>query len=133
MNAPRTARRRVVEAPARRPPVELRALRAVVEADPDPDVSYLAQEDLAERQSAYERDEFGIVGVCVEADVLIEGTEQTLASPGLWGVESDLSEEELDQIVSEEWAALRNVLKAVGVPTDQLPHEADRAWIEWRT
>lgn len=133
MTAPRTARRRVVEAPPRRPPPELRALRAVVEEDPDPDVSYLDQEDLAERRASYSRNEFGIVGVHVEADVLIEGTEQVLSSPGLWGVESDLNEEELDQIVSEEWAALRNVLKAVGVSTDQLPREADRAWIEWRT
>jgi hypothetical protein len=127
------ARRRVVAVPARRPPAELRALRAVVEEDPDPDVSYLAQEDLAERRTAHERGEFGLVGVRVEADVFIEGTEQTLTSPGLWGVESDLSEDELDQLVAEEWSALRAVLKAVGVSTEQLPLEADREWIEWRT
>ncbi|KKK92191.1 hypothetical protein LCGC14_2705370, partial [marine sediment metagenome] len=31
------------------------------------------------------------------------------------------------------WAALRAVLKTVGVATEQLPLEADRKWIEWRT
>jgi hypothetical protein len=123
----------VVEVPTRRPPAELRALRAIVEEDPDPDVSYLAQEDLAERRAAHERGEFGFCGVRVEADVLIEGTEQTLMSPGLWGVENDLGDDELDQLVAEEWSALRNVLKAVGVPTAQLPLDADRDWLEWRT
>lgn len=132
MNAPRP-RRRVVEAPPRRPAVELRALRVVVEEDPDPDVTYLAQEDLAERQAAYERDEFALVVVRVEAEVVIAEVAQTLTSAGLAGVESDLDEGELDQIVAEEWSALRGVLKAVGVPTDQLPLEADREWIEWRT
>lgn len=105
----------------------------IVEDDPDPDVLYLAQEGFEERRKAHKRGEFGFLGVHVEADVLIEDTEQTLVSPGLGGIESDLVESELDQIVGEEWNALRAVLKTVGVATEQLPLEVDPEWIEWRT
>ena len=132
MSDPR-ARRRVVAAPPRKPPAELRGVRVIVEDDPDPDVSHLDQEGFEERRAAYKRGEFTFYGVHVESDMLIEETEQMLVSPGLWGIESDLSEEELDGIVSEEWAALRAVLKTVGVSTEQLPLEANREWIERRT
>jgi len=105
----------------------------IVEDDPDPDVAYLREAGFEERRKAHKRGEFKLLGVYVEADVVIEDTEQSLVSPGLWGVESDLSEEELGQIVGEEWGALRAVLKTVGVATEQLPLEVDREWIEWRT
>lgn len=105
----------------------------VVEEDPDPDVSYLDQDDFEDRRAAYKRGDFKFLGVRAEAEVVIESTDQVLSSPGLWGIEGDLDEEELARIVSEEWSVLRDVLKTVGVPTDKLPLEADRAWIEWRT
>jgi len=105
----------------------------IVEDDPDPDVSYLGEVGFEARRKAHKRGEFKLLGVHVEADVFIKDTEQTLVSPGLWGIESDLVEGELDQIVGEEWSALRAVLKTVGVTTEQLPLEVDREWIEWRT
>jgi hypothetical protein len=126
-------RPRVVAAPPRRPPAELRALRVVVEEDPDPDVSYLEQEGLEERLEEYRQGEFGFVTVRAEAEVGIAETEQILTSPGLAGIENDATPEEIEQIAAEEWAALRNVLKTVGVSTEQLPLELDREWIEWRT
>jgi len=49
------------------------------------------------------------------------------------GIESDSEDEYLDEIIAREWEALRAVLKTVGVPTDQLPLEVQREWIEWRT
>jgi hypothetical protein len=131
----RQARRRVVAAPARRPPAELRSIRVVVEHDPDPDVSFLEQEDLEDRLAAYRRGEFDFVGVRAEADVLVEDTVQTLTSGGLWGVESDSGEEYLVGVAVEEYEQLRRVLKTVGVPTAQLPAadaEQVRAWMEWR-
>lgn len=108
-------------------------MRVVVEEDPDPDVSYLEQDGFDERLAAYRNGEFSIVGVRAEADVFIEETEQTLTSSGLWGVESDLDEGELIESAQAEWEALRNVLKAVGVSTSELPLDAQREWIEWRT
>jgi hypothetical protein len=128
-----TPRRRVVAAPARRAPAELRVVRVIVEEDPDPDASYLDQDDFEDRRAAYKRGEFHFVGVRAEAEVTIEETEQVLTSPGLWGIEGDLDEEELMRVVSEEWSVLRDVLKTIGVSTEKLPLEANREWIEWRT
>lgn len=54
-------------------------------------------------------------------------------SPGLGGIESDTDEEELYRMASEEWIALREALIEIGVPTSQLPLDAGRGWIEWRT
>ena len=134
-DSPHAPRRRVVAAPARRPPAELQSIRVVVDHDPDPDTSYLEQDELEDRLAAYKRGEFDFVGVRAEADVLIEGTVQTLTSGGLWGVESDSGEEYLVGVAVEEYEQLRKVLKTVGVPTAQLPAadaETVRGWIEWR-
>ena len=134
MDTPR-ARRRVVAAPARRPPPELQSLRVLVEEDPDPEVSYLDQDEFEDRRAAFHRGEFGFVGVRVEADVIIQGTVQTLVSPGLWGIESDSGDEYIESVAVEEYGELRKVLTAVGVPTAQLPQatgEAVRS-LEWRT
>lgn len=120
-------RRRVVAAPARRPPAELRSVKVIVEEDPDPDTSYLNPDGLA----ALKCGDFNFVIVRAEADVVIENTTQTLSSSGTCGIESD-ADEYLEQVVEHEWGVLRNVLKTVGVPTEQLPIEIDRAWIEWR-
>lgn len=104
-------------------------MRVVVEPDPDPDASYLEERELAERRASYRRGEFALMRVRAEADVLIEGTVQKLTSPGLSSIESDLDEADVAQVAEEEWAALREVLKAVGVSTRQLPLEVERGWI----
>jgi hypothetical protein len=125
-------RRRIVDAPARRLPPQLRAVRVVVEADTDPDASYLDARELSERRESFRRGEFEFLRVRAEAEVLIEGTVQTLTSPGLSSIESDLDSQDVDQVVGEEWSALRGVLKAVGVPTKQLPLEVERSWVTRR-
>ena len=114
-------RRRIVDAPTRRLPPQVQAVRVVVEPDTDPDASYLDAPELSERRDGYDRGEFELLRVQAEAEVLIEGTVQTLRSPGDSGIESDLDPKEVEQVVNEEWSALRGVLKAVGVPTNQLP------------
>lgn len=126
------ARRRVVEAPARKSPVKLESIRVVVEHDPDPDASYLEQDEFEERLAAYKNGEFTFVGVRAEADVTIEGVAQTLTSAGLWGIESDSGEEYFEEVAVEEYDSLRKVLKTVGVPTSELPQTIERRQIEWR-
>ena len=106
---------------------------AIFEEDLDPDVSYLEQDEFEDRLAAYKKGKFNLVGVRVEAEVTIAETTQTLASPGLGGIESDSEQEYLDEIIAEEWKALRVVLKTVGVSTEELPLEVDRAWITWET
>ena|GEM_PF-2245781 len=131
-----TRRPRVVEAAPRRAPAKLEEIRVVVEHDPDPDVSYLEQEDFEERLAAFQAGEFSFVGVHAEADVVIEGVVQTLTSGGLWGIESnsvenESGEEYLREIVVQEYEELRKILKTVGVPTSELP-QAFEVKIEWR-
>lgn len=126
-------RRRVVAAPSRRPQVELQAIRVLFEQDPDPDASYLDQDEFEDRARAYKRGEFSFVSARAQAEVVIEGILQVLESGGLNGIESDSEQEYLDEIIAEEWKALRGVLKTVGVPTSELPVEVDPMWVEWRT
>ena len=132
MSDPPQTRRRVVAAPARKPPAELQSIRVVVEHDPDPDVSFLEQDEFEDRLAAYKRGEFDFVGVRAEAEVVIEGVVQTLTSGGLWGIESDSGEEYLESVAVEEYEQLRKVLKTVGVPTSELPQTIERGSIEWR-
>jgi len=135
MSDPPQTRRRGVAASARKPPAELQSIRVVVEHDPDPDVSFLEQDEFEDRLAAYKRGEFDFVGVRAEAEVVIEGVVQTLTSGGLWGIESDSGEEYIESVAVEEYEQLRKVLKTVGVPTAQLPAaSADqvREWMDWR-
>ena len=127
-----TRKRVVVEDARKRPRPQVQRFRVLVEHDPDPDTSYLEQEEFEERLAAFNRGEFSFVGVRAEAEVVIEGTVQTLTSPGLWGIESDSGEEYIEQVSGEEYHALRDVLLAVGIATSQLPREVDKGWIEWR-
>lgn len=124
-------RRRAVEAPSRKQP-ELRAVKVIFEVDPEPDSSYLEQEDFSSRKKAYRRGDFHYVGVRAEAEVLVLETVQVLTSPGTWGIESDSLDDEIERLVDEEWKLLRDVLKTVGVPTEELPLDVQREWIEWR-
>lgn len=125
-------RRRVVAAPTRKPPVELRAIRVIFAHDPDPDASYLEQDEFEDRLEAYKRGDFSFLSAHAEAEVIVEEISQTLRSGGLYGIESDSEDEYIDEIAAQEWGALRGVLKTVGVPTDQLPLDVQREWIKWR-
>lgn len=132
MSLSERTRRRVVAAPARRPAVKLQAIRVIFDRDEEPDVSYLDQKEFAERRGEYESGLFFFVRARAEAEVVVEEVVQTLTSGGLNGIESDSEDEYIEAIAGEEWAALRGILKTVGVPTSELPVEIDLKWVEWR-
>jgi len=133
MNETERTRRRVVTASTRRPPTTLQAIRVVFEEDREADASYLEENEFKSRLAEYKRGEFKFVYVQAEADVVIAGIGQRLVSGGRLEIESDTEEALLDEMIAEEWESLRNVLKTVGVPTEQLPLAVKRGWIEWRT
>lgn len=133
MSSLERTRRRVVAATARRPSVRLQSICIVIEPDPDPETSYLDQEEFEDRRAEYKRGDFNFVSAHAEAEVVIEGVIQTLTSGGLNGIESDSEQEYLDEIIAEEWKSLRDILKTVGVSTGELPLEVDPKWVEWRT
>lgn len=130
---PGAPRRREVTVPPRKPPAQLLSLRAIVAEDETPEASYLDQDGFEERLTEYRKRVFHFVGVRIEAEIKICETTQILKSPGLWGIESDIEPDELLRVVSEEWEVLRTVLKTVGVPTSEMPKDADPEWVEWRT
>lgn len=134
MSDPPRARPRVVTMAARKPPVELSGVRVVRDLDEDADVSYLEQDGFEERLADYQSGRLHLVELWVEANVLLqEGVEALVRSPGVGGIESDTTEEELDALISEEWTSLRGALKRMGVSTEQLPLEVEPEWVEWRS
>jgi hypothetical protein len=127
-------RNRVVEVARKRPAPEVQEIRVRVMPDEDPDTSFLDQDEFADRKEAYDRGDFAFVGVRAEADVVIEGLVQTLTSGGLYGIESDSDEAYVEDVALEEYDALRDVLKAVGVSTAQVPvgtRETIKPLIKW--
>lgn len=130
-----TARKRVVEATRRRSAPTVQEIRVRVMHDEDPDTSYFDSGDPEykdqdeDRKKQYERGDFSFVGVRAEADVVIEGVSQKLTSGGLWGIESDSGDEYIENVALEEYDALRNILKAVGVSTSDVP-VGDRKMIQ---
>ena len=126
-------RTRSYEAGQHRSPVRLAAVRVVRDEDTDPDVSYLEQSEFKGRLAEYKRGKLHFYEMRVEADVELEGgVHAVISSTGVAGIESDTTEEELDDLIVEEWRSLRAALKTVGVPTAELPIEVPREWIEWR-
>jgi hypothetical protein len=121
-------RKRVVEVPTRRRSVlEVRAIRVRVLHDDDPDPSYFDSGDPEykdqdeARRKEYENGDFSFVGVRAEAEVVVENVIQTITSGGLWGIESDSGEGYIDDVALEEYDNLREILKAIGVSTAQVP------------
>jgi len=123
-----TTRKRVVEAVRKRPSVELRLVRIVIEEDLDPDASFLEQDEFADRLAAYKGGEFIFVGVRAEAEVAVEGVLQTITSGGVWGTESDSEAEHFVELGADQYAELRRILKTVGVPTSEIPEAPQMEW-----
>jgi hypothetical protein len=95
--------------------------RIVVTSDPDPDTSYLEQDEFAAELAAYQAGEFGFVGVYAEA-VLRLATPQggwidagTIRSGGLWGIEDRSEESYLREIGADELDELKTMLAALNV------------------
>jgi len=129
-----TTRKRVVEVPRKRSAPEVQSIHVRVMGDEDPDTSFLDQDEFADRREAYQRGEFSFVGVRAEAQVVIEGIVQTLTSGGMWGIESDSDEAYIKDVALEEYDNLRDILKAVGVSTAEVPvgtRETIKPLIKW--
>jgi len=129
-----TTRKRVVEVPRKRSAPEVQSIHVRVMPDEDPDTSYLDQDEFEDRREAYQRGEFSFVGVRAEAQVVIEGIVQTLTSGGMWGIESDSDEAYIKDVALEEYDNLRDILKAVGVSTAEVPvgtRETIKPLIKW--
>jgi len=68
-----------------------------------------------ERMEAYNRGEWGMLGIRAEADIVVSHTLQTIKSPGLWSVESDSGSDEFRQIADEQVEELKSILAEMGI------------------
>lgn len=107
--------------------------------DDDGDISYLQQYDINsknpdERQNAkqdkkrleaYYNNEWHFVGIQAVAEIRIDGLLQTISSGGLWGIESDSSDEYFDEIFEEEKEQLKDVLLQLGFTEKQIAQNED--------
>jgi hypothetical protein len=91
-------------------------LRVIEHADTDPDVSWLEAEAEAgdafakKRLVAYERGDWVMIGIYVEAEIIVGGTVQKIRTPGLWNTESDLDKSYKREIAGEEYEELKSIL-----------------------
>jgi len=79
--------------------------------DQDPDTSYLDQEGFEDRKRAFEKGDFGFVGVMAVAEVEVGGVMQEITSGGIWGIESDSGTKYFRSVGKEEYDALKGVLR----------------------
>lgn len=67
-----------------------------------------------ERMKAFDRGEFGFIGIRVQAEIVVDSVCQTITSGGLWGIESDSDESYLKEVEQEELSSLRGILHEMG-------------------
>ena len=100
--------------------------RAFIEVvpDTDPDTSYLYQDDpdFSERREAFERGDFGFVGVRAVAEITFEHEDTggwtqgpRVTTPGLWGIEDDSGEDYFREVGEDEAGELVDMLHALGI------------------
>jgi hypothetical protein len=89
--------------------------------DESPDVSYLEQEEFADRLREYRRGDFFFQGCWAEAEICVNGVIQTIRSGGLWGIDSDSESAYKELIEAEEKAALAEILVSLGFTAEETP------------
>jgi hypothetical protein len=67
-----------------------------------------------ERMESLQRGDWYYIGIRAQAEIVIDGTCQTITSGGLWGIESDSDESYLKKIEQEELSELRSILHTMG-------------------
>lgn len=87
----------------------------VILPDNDPDTSYLAQPEFADRLDEYNRGLFGFIGVRarVSQHNWTTGVTTILESPGVWGIESDFDDAFVLEVGQDELTILRTTLTNV--------------------
>lgn len=100
--------------------VSRKDFQRVVEADPDPDPSYLEQDAFEDRLAQFKRGDFGFCYVRATVEVIVpmgkgHGYIQRFESPGLYGIEDDSGDAYIAEVFGEECFELEAILEAFGV------------------
>lgn len=100
------------------------SFKRMVEKDPNPDPSYLDQDEWVEHKAEYQRGGFGFMHVYALCEVLVpvpsysqpgHCTTFPLGTPGLYGIESDSDKSYFDEVYAEECTLLEHLLKVLNV------------------
>lgn len=73
-----------------------------------------------QRMTAYNRGEWHMLGISAKAEIVVDGVCQQITSGGLWGIESDASEDYFREIEQDELAGLRRILVDLGFALAQI-------------
>lgn len=112
--------------------IAIRSITVWHRPDEDPDLSWLEQDCFAHdgygaaRLASYGHD-WHMIGIVAEAEITVAGVIQTITSGGLWGIESDSSDDYLREVADEELAALRDILVGLGFAADAIDGAAHDA------
>lgn len=92
----------------------------VVPDDPDPDTSFMDQEDFKEMKQAWENHELQCYGVQAAVELQIpygqDFIERVIETPGIWGVFSKNKDDPYhDELFEEEAKILTDMLTAIGI------------------
>jgi hypothetical protein len=119
----------------------VKAVRIMSAVDESPDLSWLEDESrykgepprmvakyLAQDQERLRTygDQWWMIGIWAEADVVVDGVIQKIRSGGLWGIESDSDKSYFQEVAGEEYRALVDILKQIGVR--RIPPFKDAEW-----
>jgi len=70
-----------------------------------------------QRMEGLSRGEWCYLGIYARVEVIVNGTVQTIRSPGLWGIESDSSSAYFDEVAQDELDTLKGILSEMGIGT----------------
>lgn len=112
---------------------KLNSITIQVVPDEMPDASYLEQDEWQDRLEAYQRGEFGFVGVRLSAEIAIPHGKDwiltTIESPGLWGIEDDSDSSYFRQVAEDELETLADMLNELNVPVDGIVSHLNAATV----
>ena len=81
---------------------------------------YLQAKRDYERMESLQRGNWQFIGIKAEAKITVNGIIQHISSGGLWGIESDIGDDYIEEVEKAELSDLKNQLKELGFKQGQI-------------
>jgi predicted RND superfamily exporter protein len=95
---------------------------------PEPERSKYRSQD-AERLANYGTD-WSMVGIRAVAIIEVNGIQQSIESPGLWGIEDDSGDDYFDEVYGEELSTLGEMLHELGFGASDILEHAPKLCLD---
>jgi hypothetical protein len=96
--------------------LELETIKRKDIYDENPDLSWVDKKRLESMDMGY----WHFIGILAVAEIRINGISETISSPGLWNIESDSDESDLNEIYQDQKDELAAMLRELGFSDAQL-------------